>query len=300
MKTINKIAVLIACLGSMNLSNVAEAQVVESSANGFLIQSSHELELGSQEAYAAFVDGFSNWYDASHSYSGQAENLSLDLEKHCMLERLADGGFVRHMEIVFHQPGSVLRMTGGLGPLQGMGVSGAMTFTFSETAEASKVEMAYSVSGADHLKLDKIAGPVDQVLKIQLDRFQTYCRSLKNDKDQAAWHMDQVLQRDSELSEVRNHACEASTLSQAIKDYVAELKGFDFEGCPEEFAHAFNKHQLAWSALIPLTDKHSELRGEMHDLLAKIEASDDAQELAPLKKAIFDTWSEIEEATKTD
>lgn len=282
------------------LHNIATAQVVESSANGFLIQTSHELELNAERAYSAFVDGFSDWYDASHSYSGKAENLSLDLEKHCMLERLSDGGFVRHMEIVFHQPGKLLRMTGGLGPLQGMGVSGAMTFTFSESAGKSKIEMAYSVSGADHLKLDKIAAPVNQVLNIQLGRFQKYCEQLNSEESQATWHMKQLLHKDSELSEIRNHACEKCSLAQAIKEYVSALQGFDFEGCPDDFVSAFKKHQDAWSDLIPLAEKHSELRGEMHELLAKIEASTDSEALAPLKKAIFDTWSEIEQASDLD
>ena len=104
------------------------AQIKESSTNVFLIQSSRMVDLTADKAYAAFVNDFSKWYDASHSYSGKPENLSLDLKRHCMLEKLDDGGFVRHMEIVFHQPGKMFRMTGGLGPLQGMGVSGAMTF----------------------------------------------------------------------------------------------------------------------------------------------------------------------------
>ena len=151
------------------------AQVKEVSEGGFLISISRTVDLSAADAYAAFVDDFSEWYDASHSYTGKGENLSLDLREHCMLERLPDGGFVRHMEVVFHQPGKMLRMTGGLGPLQGMGVAGAMTFSFSENEGQTTISMSYSVSGGHHLKLDKLAGPVNSVLNLQLDGLQKHC-----------------------------------------------------------------------------------------------------------------------------
>lgn len=298
MKQLNPFVFLFVALSGSCFGFLLDAQVTESSADGFVIKTSHDLELGSKEAYAAFVDGFSEWYDASHSYSGKAENLSLDLEKNCMLETLPDDGFVRHMEIVFHQPGQVLRMTGGLGPLQGMGVSGAMTFTFSETGGQSKVTMEYYVSGAKHLKLDQIADPVNQVLNGQLTRFQTYCGNLKNEKEKAAYHIQQILEKDAELSDIRNHACKKCSLGDAIDEYVARLMELDFDGCPNDFTESFQEHQSAWKALVPLAEKHSKLRGEMHDLLARIEQTDDAEELAKLKKEIFDTWAKIETAAK--
>ena len=159
------------------ISSLAQGQVTQSSQTGFQIRIERELECNAQVAYQKLVNEFNQWYDASHSYSQKAENLSLDLDKHCMLETLPDGGFVRHMEIVFHQPGKLMRMTGGLGPLQGMGVSGAMTYAFTPEGDKSKVTMTYTVSGADFLQLDKIAIPVNQVLGLQLDRFQKHCNN---------------------------------------------------------------------------------------------------------------------------
>ncbi|MEM6468774.1 MAG: ATPase, partial [Planctomycetota bacterium] len=134
-----------------------------------------DLSLTPGKAYDKFVTEFSSWYDARHSYSMKAENLTLDLEKHCMLEKLPDGGFVRHMEIVFHQPGKLIRLTGGLGPLQGMGVQGAMTVSFLPSPSGSKVTLGYVVTGASFSNLDKIAEPVHQVLSGQMDRFASHC-----------------------------------------------------------------------------------------------------------------------------
>ncbi len=166
------------------IATVANAQVQESGADGFHIEIKRELEVDAETAYDALVNDFSKWYDASHSYSGKAENISIDLNSHCMLETLPDGGFVRHMEMVFHQPGKVFRMAGGLGPLQGLGVSGAMTFAFVEVKGNAKLTMTYHVSGAEHLQLDALSGPVNRVLNGQLDRFQSYCQKLAKEQPQ--------------------------------------------------------------------------------------------------------------------
>lgn len=82
---------------------------------------------------------------------------------------------MRHMDVVFHQPGKTIRMTGGLGPLQGMGVSGALTYSFINDGSGSKLNVVYNVAGAEFLKLDRIADPVKEVLSMQMDRFQKYC-----------------------------------------------------------------------------------------------------------------------------
>ena len=161
----------------------AEAQIVQASSTGFQLEIKKDLPLTPKLAYQKFVKDFNQWYDASHSYSGQAENLSLDLERACMREKLPNGGYVRHMEIVYHQPGKMFRMTGGMGPLQGLGVSGAMTYTFEPTGEqGTTVKMTYIVSGADFLKLDKLAVPVNSVLTDQLNRFQKHCSAAEKQK----------------------------------------------------------------------------------------------------------------------
>ena len=165
--------------------SILTAQIVRSSPSGFQIKIERKVPLDTVSAYQKFVSGFNQWYDANHSYSGKAENLSLDLKKACMLEKLPDGGFVRHMEIVVHQPGKTLRMTGGLGPLQSMGVSGALTLTFEavsndvvskETPEQQPLEPlapppSHSVDGLTNLGSKKFI-PTDPK-GIQPPAFQT-------------------------------------------------------------------------------------------------------------------------------
>jgi hypothetical protein len=49
--------------------------------------------------------------------------------------------------VVFVDPGKTLRMRGGLGPLQGLGVAGAMTFTIAATESGSELTYRYVVGG---------------------------------------------------------------------------------------------------------------------------------------------------------
>lgn len=165
--------IAVACL----LAGRSFADVTQSYEDGFVITIVRTTTLSPDKAYSRFVDDFASWYDASHSYTEDAKNLSLDLEKQCMLEKLPDGGFVRHMEIAIHQPGVMLRLTGGLGPLQRRGVSGALTVNFRKVDEKTEVAMSYYVCGAKFLQLPMIAEPVDQVLTGQMDRFKTFCES---------------------------------------------------------------------------------------------------------------------------
>lgn len=171
----SRILLLTTSLTFALFTGTARAEVKASAPGGFMTSTSCDVDLSAEEAYEKLVSEFSLWYDASHSYSGQADRLSLDLEKACMLERLPNGGFVRHMEIVYHQPGKMLRMTGGLGPLQGMGVAGALSFGFEESGGQTRVTLTYNVSGAEFLQLDKIADPVDGVLTSQLKSFHKHC-----------------------------------------------------------------------------------------------------------------------------
>lgn len=164
-------------LAGFLITPISRAELKSSASDGFQVQITKGISLKHDAAYQMFVDDFNQWYDAQHSYSGKAKNLSLNLKQRCMLETMPNGGFVRHMEIVFHQPGRILRMTGGLGPLQELGVTGALTVRFQpESDNSAQLVVSYNVSGRKSLQLDKIAPAVDQVLSGQFERFARHCR----------------------------------------------------------------------------------------------------------------------------
>jgi hypothetical protein len=71
-------------------------------------------------------------------------------------------------------PGQTLRIVGALGPLQEMGVSGAMTWQLEKAAEGTKVTFTYAVGGYSTAGLEKLAPLVDGVMAGQLKAFKAY------------------------------------------------------------------------------------------------------------------------------
>ncbi|MGE0624035.1 MAG: hypothetical protein AB7I04_06035 [Pseudomonadales bacterium] len=152
------------------------AEVTAVAADGFVSEHTLTLRAETSRAYRALTDEVGAWWDASHSYSGEAANFSLDARAGgCFCEALPDGGSVEHMHVVFAQPGRQLRMQGGLGPLQGMGISGSMTFELAPGEDGQTVlRYRYVVSGASISSLAALAEPVDQVQLGQLRRLAAY------------------------------------------------------------------------------------------------------------------------------
>jgi hypothetical protein len=110
-----------------------------------------------------------------HTFSGNADNLSIDDRAGgCFCEKLKNGGSVRHLEVVFADPGKSLRMIGGLGPLQGMAVTGTMTWSLSKADTGTNVKVTYSVGGYRPGGLQKMAPLVDKVMIEQLKRLKEY------------------------------------------------------------------------------------------------------------------------------
>jgi hypothetical protein len=92
----------------------------------------------------------------------------------CFCEKLPGNGFVRNMEIIFYQPGKLLRMSGAIGPLQSMALSAVATFNLSADGDGTKLEFTYAVGGYSPQGLDKIAPVVNTVLTQQLTRLKNY------------------------------------------------------------------------------------------------------------------------------
>ncbi|MEM8736124.1 MAG: hypothetical protein AAGG44_17980, partial [Planctomycetota bacterium] len=162
---------------SVSQASVTKAKVRTATPDGFSLVIEMASPMAADATFQAFVNDFAKWYDADHSYSGKAENLSLDLERHCMFETLPKGGFVRHMEIVYYHPEQrVIRLLGGLGPLQEMGVTGSFTFAVTPRENGtSAMTLSYRVTGAQDQGLDNLAPVVDRVLQGQMRRLEKYC-----------------------------------------------------------------------------------------------------------------------------
>lgn len=158
-------------LGLLLSSETTRAEVADSAAGGFTVKHTVTVAAPVAKAWAALIE-VRSWWSKEHTWSGDAANLSIEAKPGgCFCEKLAGGGGVRHMTVVYAAPGQVLRMTGGLGPLQEMAVSGVLTAKLSEAQGKTTLELAYAVGGYAPSGLAALAKPVDAVIGEQVARW---------------------------------------------------------------------------------------------------------------------------------
>ncbi|HLJ25288.1 MAG TPA: ATPase [Candidatus Angelobacter sp.] len=159
-------------------STINRAEVADSGATGFTIKITTSIHAAPAEVYKKLVHNIGDWWSSQHTFSGDAHNLSIEERPMgCFCEKLVNGGGVRHMEVVFFSPGKRLVLSGGLGPLQGIGAAGAMTFNLTADKDGTKLEVTYAVTGYLSQGMNSWAAPVDGVLTEQITRFKNYVES---------------------------------------------------------------------------------------------------------------------------
>lgn len=165
----------IAVLASVLLAGPAAAEVTDAAAAGFTVQQVREVQQAPAAAWRLFVEDVGQWWNGDHTWFGDAGALSIEGEAGgCFCERAPEGS-VEHLRVGMAAPGRTLRLLGGLGPLQPLGVAGAMTIDFEPREDGgTRLRLVYRVSGRAPDGLADWAGPVDYVLGEQLDRYVTH------------------------------------------------------------------------------------------------------------------------------
>lgn len=165
-----------ACALALGLLLVAPAtaEVVDASGAGFTVRTVVEVAAPPATVYEALVGAVGSWWDPAHTYSGDASRLSIDARPGgCFCEAL-EGGGVQHLEVVYAQPATRLRLKGGLGPLQGEAITGHLTFDLEPNGEGTRVTLTYKVVGYAPKGLEAWAAPVDGVLAQALGRLDRF------------------------------------------------------------------------------------------------------------------------------
>lgn len=167
-----------ASLASIGCSQSSRAEVIDVSDAGFTISLSVQTGATKDDAWRMLVTP-AQWWLPEHTYSGDAANLSIDAQASgCFCEQLsgpADArpgqrmGSVEHMRVIYTDPrAGILRLSGGLGPLQPEAVNGTMTFRLVPEAAGVRITLEYAVGGYMRMKPHEIAQMVDRVLGAQL------------------------------------------------------------------------------------------------------------------------------------
>jgi len=148
----------------------AAAEVVDSADNGFTVRHERVVSAPRAEVYGAAIDDIGEWWSSAHTMSGDARNLYITTTiPGCFCEKLGEYGGLVHLTVTLVNPGVLLRLTGGLGPLGLMGVDGNLTWEFEDAEGGTLVRWQYAVGGYRDGGLGELAGPVDAVLGEQLE-----------------------------------------------------------------------------------------------------------------------------------
>lgn len=140
----------------------AQADVINKGEHGFSLRITSEVDAKPDDVYQQFLR-IHEWWIADHTWFGDANNLTLEAKAGgCFCEK-SEGREVLHMLVSFVLPNQEIKWLGGLGPLQGMGLHGAMSWRFEPSAQGTQIIQTYNVSGYTTGGLQALAPIVDQV-----------------------------------------------------------------------------------------------------------------------------------------
>lgn len=156
-----------------------QAEVTNTADNGFTVRHQTEVSAPAEDVWKAIIAP-SRYWNPDHSWTGNADNFYLVAQAggcFCELIRTtgednikSSDGSVQHMRVIYAHKNKMLRMTGGLGPLQGEAVVGTLTMQMQPLEGKTAVRFTYKVGGYMEFPVEEIAPAVDGVIVEQLTR----------------------------------------------------------------------------------------------------------------------------------
>lgn len=160
-------SLLLAAAATLALAMPAAAEVVERSADHFVLRYEVGLETTPEDIYGA-VGEVGKWWDSAHTYSGDAANLTLPLVVGaCFCERLADGTEFEHGRVTAADPETGVLLAAPLGPLKGKTTRADLSIGWSAANRGWTLVMTYVVRGPG---VGAWADGVDAVMQVQYGR----------------------------------------------------------------------------------------------------------------------------------
>lgn len=151
-----------------------KAEINYANNTGFSISNTSESNAPVAVVYSHFIQHIDMWWPKDHTWWNGT--LSIDeFAGGCFCEK-SETNSAAHMQVSYLEPNKKVVMTGGLGPLQEMGLYGALTWQFESIANESKsgtrVTLTYHASGNIHFSgkvasLDEVQALVKVVDKVQ-------------------------------------------------------------------------------------------------------------------------------------
>lgn len=164
---------LLALLVVLAAASSARADVVRAAPGGVVVRTIVEVAASPDAVYDALTKGVGEWWGAANTWSGNPRNLSVDARAGgCFCETLSNGGSVQHMQVVWAERGTLLRLSGAPGRLQEGANIGTLSWAITKITAGTRVEMTFAVSGF-------VPGGFDQIAKLVDDSWAGQVRSLE-------------------------------------------------------------------------------------------------------------------------
>ena len=169
-------SLLALCLSISTINSYGEVLLVAET--GFIIENSIQVSANRESTWRAFTQQIGQWWPADHTWWGDSSGLTIDaVAGGCFCEKNGDRS-AEHMRIAFVDPFNLMRMTGGLGPLQGMGMYGALDWVFETNAQGTRVTMTYRVNGISADGFEGLAPIVDRVQALQIGGLKNHLQAV--------------------------------------------------------------------------------------------------------------------------
>lgn len=151
------------------LAGGADAGVRDSAPQGFTVENSVVVAADADRAWRALVEDVDAWWPRDHTWWGDDATLVIEPRAGGCFCETAGKRQALHLVVTHVDPGKLLRMTGGLGPLQGMGLDGALEFRLAPADDGgTRITLWYRVGGYTPDDLSAFAPVVDRVQAQQL------------------------------------------------------------------------------------------------------------------------------------
>lgn len=149
----------------------AHGEVVKSSGDHYTLRQEGVSPLAPEALWDRLLKP-DTWWHPDHTWSGSAENLSLNPHAGGPWMESWDGNVVEHGRVLALMENRMLRLDAPFGPLQGMGVTVTWTITLAPDEETGGTRVVFDevANGSSQSGLDQIAAAVDGVKTQAMNR----------------------------------------------------------------------------------------------------------------------------------
>ena len=165
---------LLMLLATAAMTRAASAEVKDSSPSGFTIENTALVPVSAATAWSALVHDVDIWWPKDHSWWGRESKLTIDARAGGCFCEIAGDRQAQHLQVVFANPPTLLRLSGALGPMQGMGLTGILEWRLQAADGGTRISLWYRAGGYSPDDLRQLAPVVDRVQGLQLGGLANY------------------------------------------------------------------------------------------------------------------------------